>query len=226
MNNFDFNNIELFNEVSTETKVNLTNNARIHKYKKGEYLFFNKDEIDEIYFIISGKVTLFRYTQKSQKRIIYILGKNEFINEVIFDSMPSSINVEAFEDTVVAKYPVKVFKEMMAKDYKLAEIVINSLGRKVRRLYRQIKNTVPIKLDKRVAAKLWKLSKDYGVDTHDDWTFIDLKITITYLADMLGSSREAISREIKKLENQGLISWKNRKLKVKRRELSNYFKER
>ena len=47
------------------------------------------------------------------------------------------------------------------------KVVINSLSMKVRRLYRQIKNATPIKIEKRVAAKLWKLARDYGIEVED-----------------------------------------------------------
>lgn len=226
MEKFQAEDIEIFRDLKEKTRRALEKKARVCRYKRGEYLFFNKDKVDEVYFILSGKVTLYRYTQKSQKRVIYILGENEFINEVIFDNMPSSINAEAFEETVVAKYQIEDFRKLMAEDFALAERIIYSLGRKVRRLYRQLKNTVPISLDRRVAAKLWKLSKDYGKETSEvRWTEIDLKITITYLADMLGSSREGISREMKKLQGEGLVSWKGRRILVDRERLSEYFKK-
>ena len=54
----------------------------------------------------------------------------------------------------------------MKKDFGLTEIVLNAANRKVRRLYRQLKNTTGVlKVERRVAAKLWKLANDYGVDS-------------------------------------------------------------
>ena len=98
------------------------------------------------------------------------------------------------------------------------------MGRKIRRLYRQLKNTVPIKMDKKLAAKLWKLSKDYGVKVNRG-VLINLDITVTYLADMLGSSRETISRCISDFQKSNLIEFKDKKIIVKNREsLSRYFK--
>lgn len=227
---FNIEDIDIFKDLKNETLKLLKEKARYREYKKGEFLFFDKDKIDDIYFILRGKVTLYKYTQKSQKRIIYILGKGEFINEVIFDSLSSSINAEAFEDCIIIKYNVEDFKKIMATDFDLALKIINSIGRKVRRLYRQIKNTVPISLDKKVAAKLWKLARDYGISSNEPtsgepWTYINIKITITYISNMLGSSRETISREMKKLEGENLIKWQGRKLLVKKEELSDYFKK-
>ena len=85
----------------------------------------------------------------------------------------------------------------MSQDFELTKIVLNEMSKKVRRLYRQMKNVTPIKLEKRVAAKLWKLSKDYGKEVPEG-TLIDLDISITYLADMFGSPRESVSRAIQR----------------------------
>ena len=155
---------------------------------------------------------------------------------MIFDDLPASINAEVFESTVILEYFAKDFKEIMAKDFELTYRVIQSSGRKVRRLYRQLKNTVPISLDKKVASKLWKLSKDYGIMCEieegycrsckklDCWIGLEFKISITYLADMLGSNRETISRELKKLEGQGYIKWVDKRIFVKRDELRQFYR--
>lgn len=101
----------------------------------------------------------------------------------------------------------------MAGDFELTHIIINSMAKKIRRLYRQLKNTVPIKMDKKLAAKLWKLSRDYGVETKEG-TVIDLNISITYLAEMLGSTRETISRCMNNFEKKGMIKFHHKKIIV------------
>jgi len=67
-------------------------------------------------------------------------------------------------------------------------------------------------------------SRDYGVDI-DNGVKIELNITVTYLADMLGSSRETISRALKHLETIGLIKYDKKKIILKsREEVSKYFR--
>lgn len=225
--------LSIFKDLNPETIDSLKKRLKIKEYKKGEFIFFEKDQVEKIYIIVSGRVSIHKYTQKAQKKIMYILGSGEIINEVIFDNLPASINAEVFENTVILEYPAKDFKKIMEKDFELTYRVIQSSGRKVRRLYRQLKNTVPISLDKKVASKLWKLSKDYGMmceveensfEKKDCWIGLEFKISITYLADMLGSTRETISRELKKLENQGYIKWVDKRIFVKREELRQFYR--
>jgi CRP-like cAMP-binding protein len=230
--------IPAFSNLKKETLEKLSESGDLLELKKGELLFFEKDIVNKIYIIVNGKISIFRYTQKAQRRVIYILGNGEFINEVIFDSLPSSVNAEAFEKTCILKYNKKDLENIMKTDFQLTQNIINSMGKKIRRLYRQIKNTIPLGLDKKVAAKLWKLSKDYGINCSlngfncsnyskecTPWTGLSFSITITYLADMLGSSREGVSREMKKMESSGYIKWEGKRLLVKREELRKFYRE-
>ncbi|MBZ9685415.1 Crp/Fnr family transcriptional regulator [Clostridium estertheticum] len=193
------------------------------KLKKTQILFAERQIIDNIYIVLEGKVTMYRLSEKGQKRIIYILNKGEIINEVIFDNHTASINCEGFEDGEIISIPKVDLLNIMQQDFKLTEVILCSMSKKIRRLYRQIKNTVPTKMDKRVAAKLWKLSKDYGVET-EQGVLIDVKINITYLADMLGSSRETISRAVNELEQMDMVKIEHRKFIVNREKLNQYFK--
>ena len=55
---------------------------------------------------------------------------------------------------------------------------------------------------------------------------IDMSLSITYLADMLGSKRETVSRQVKRLTELKLICMeKNRIFVPDIAELSNYFKQ-
>ncbi|MBU5485177.1 Crp/Fnr family transcriptional regulator [Clostridium sp. MSJ-11] len=216
--------IPLFENLHEKHIDKLVSSSNLIQLKKGQILFSERDVINNIYIAVNGKVTLYRLTETGQKRIIYILDKGEIINEVIFDDLPASINCEAFEDSSVLALNKNDLLEVMEEDFQVTKKIMYSMGKKIRRLYRQLKNAVPIKIDKKLAAKLWKLSRDYGVEV-DGGTLINLDISITYLADMLGNTREAVSRCINNFEKNGLIEFKGRKIIIKDREsLSIYFR--
>ena len=215
--------LPLFGGINEKTINLVKEKVHIKNLKKGESLFSERQKVDNIYIVLEGKVTMYRLSEKGQKRVIYILNKGEIINEVIFDNITASINCEGFEDSEIISIPKVDLLNIMQQEFKLTEVILCSMSKKIRRLYRQIKNTVPTKMDKRVAAKLWKLSKDYGVETQEG-VLIDVKISITYLADMLGSSRETISRAVKELEKMDMVKIKDRKFIVNAEALNKYFK--
>ena len=214
--------ISFFSGLNDETLKYIEKNSKVLKKKKGEHIFRDKDKVQDIFIVLKGKVTLYKMNEYGQKRIVYILGEESFLNEVIVDDLPASINGEAFENSIILS--INKLLNIMSQDFELTKIVLNEMSKKVRRLYRQMKNVTPIKLEKRVAAKLWKLSKDYGKEVPEG-TLIDLDISITYLADMFGSPRESVSRAIKTLRDENLIIKENKKIIVPDREkIAAYFK--
>ncbi|MGL4338016.1 MAG: helix-turn-helix domain-containing protein, partial [Turicibacter sp.] len=97
--------------------------------------------------------------------------------------------------------------------------------KKLRRTYRQLKN-VPTNLaiEKKLAAKLWKLGKDYGLETSEG-VLIDLPLSVMYISQLLGSQRETVSRAIKKLVELDLVKYENKKMViVNQNALAKYFK--
>lgn len=207
-------NMDLFKNIDTNTIYELAEIGESKCYLKGSHIFRDKEEINKIYIVCSGKVSLYKLNESAQKKVIFISGKETIINAVVLDDLPASINCEVFEKSEILSFDRMRFQEIMAKDFELTKIVISSLSIKVRRLYRQLKNSTPLKVEKKVAAKLWKLCKDYGKEI-EEGTLIDLNISITYLADMFGAPRETISRALKILQENNLITYEKRRIVVK-----------
>ena len=215
--------IKAFSGLSENTISKLAAIAVDVKLKKGETLFWEKDQVDAVYALVSGKTAMLRYSGSGQKRIFFILNEGALINEVAFDNLPVSVVCEAFEKAHLLRLPKSDFLDIMREDFDLTYNIMCSMGKKQRRLYRQLKNTVPIKVDKKLAAKLWKLSKDYGVES-GEWTRIDLKMSVTNLSYLMGSSRETISRALNKLIDLGIVKWDKKQMMVKEKEVLEYYR--
>lgn len=217
-------NLKIFNGIKDSSVNELCKIAEVRCYIKDRHIFRDKEFIDDIYIVQNGKVALYKINEYGQKKVIFILGEGAIINDVTLDDLPSSINCEAFENCEIICFKKGKFIELMEKDFKVATIIINSLAKKTRRMYRQLKNSTSLKVEKKVAAKLWKLSKDYGKEV-EDGILIDLVLSVTYLAEMFGIPRETISRALKILSKEGLIIQKNKKIIITDKDrLSKYFK--
>ncbi|WP_418223508.1 Crp/Fnr family transcriptional regulator [Clostridium isatidis] len=205
--------MELFKNLNQDTIDALAEIGECRCYLKESHIFRDKEKINKIYIVYSGKVALYKLNESAQKKIIFILDKNTVINAVVLDDLPASINCEVFEEAEILSFDKMKFEEVMKKDFELTKIIISSLSIKVRRLYRQLKNSTHLKVEKKVAAKLWKLCKDYGKEV-EEGTLIDLKISIVYLADMFGTSRETMSRALKALQEKDLIIYRKKRIIV------------
>ena len=204
--------LEMFNNISESTIGKTLEESDVKEHRAGEILFEDKEDVFTVYFVLKGIVSLYKINECGQKKVIFMLGKGKIINEVIIKELPASINCEIFEDAVILGIKKEKLLNIMKEDFDLCKNIIISLSSKTRRLYRQLKNTPSsIKIEKRLAAKLYKLAKDYGVE-HEDGIVIDMEISITYMADLLGSQRETVSRAMKVLQKNNLINYKSKKI--------------
>lgn len=219
------NELDIFKNVSKETINAFIEYSEIKEYKSGETLFYDKEKVMNIYIVMSGNVSLYKINENGQKKVVFILNRGNLINEVIIQDLTSSINCDIFEDAKILCIERNKLISIMEKDFELCKNIINSLSIKTRRMYRQLKNTPSsIKLEKKLAAKLYKLGKDYGIE-YENKIMINMDITITYIADLLGSQRESVSRAIKVLQKNNLIEFNCKRLYIyDLQSLANFFK--
>lgn len=215
-----------FPGAAEATIIDLAANAATRNYAKGERLFSDKEAVSAIFIVVSGLASIYKLSASGEKKIIFIAGPDEILNESFEDELTASATCEAAEKLTVLCFNKKKFRELMRADFELARAVLASLSIKVRRLYRHLKNTTgSVRGDRRIAAKLWKLSRDYGVPVAAG-VKIDLKLSVTSLADMLGAKRETVSRQLKTLGELELISTGGGYFVVTDRDrLADYFKK-
>jgi len=196
-------------QASPSSKAKIITYAVSRTYKKGEYLFQVRDKVERIYIVVSGYTVLERINRNNDKRAIFLLNQGSFLNEVILQKPISSINCYALNDLEVVSFSRSEFLEIMENDFDFTRAVIDSMALKIRKLYHQVENTTKMmNLDKQVASRLWKLARDFGVD-RDGYKVIPFDITITFLADLVGSNRETISKVVKKFSSNKVLSIQN-----------------
>ncbi|MGL5765771.1 MAG: Crp/Fnr family transcriptional regulator [Sarcina sp.] len=216
--------LNIFKTLNVNTLKLLANLGEEKSFAKNVNIFREREFSNEILLINKGKVALYKLNEYGHKKIVFILGNGTFINEAQLDNLKSSINCEAFENCQILSFEINKFREIMMTDFNLTSIILNSLAKKNRRMYRQLKNSTSINVKKKLAAKLWKFSNDYGTETIDG-TLIDLTMSVTYLSEMFGIPRETISRALKSLIENNLIIQKNKQIiVVDKDKLASYFK--
>lgn len=217
---------EVLKDIKLSTMGELEKCGILLEMKSGQHLYRDKDEVNNVYFVISGMAAIYKNNNIGEKKIIFVYGKGSMLNELILQGLMESSSCEILKSGTILAFPKRRFIQLMEQDFRLNKAVLDSMALKIRRLYRQLKNTTNAMLgEKRLAAKLWKLARDYGRKT-ENGAILEMDITITYLADMMGSKRETVSRQLKKLTEKGLVSYKKNRFIIPDLErLNYYFKE-
>lgn len=204
--------LEIFKGIDPKTMEKLTKAGTIQDVSKGTLLMRAREPVSMVYFQLTGKSVIYNLTHDGKRKILFIFGHGALLNEHLFNNHTSSTYCETMEKSKVLAVPVQEFTEAMAADFQLTKQVLEAQERKIWRLSHQLKNTTSsIYLERKLAAKLWKLSRDFGKET-EEGIEIDINMTITFLADMLGVSRETTSRVCSTLTEAGLIAIKKKRI--------------
>lgn len=224
MNMVNLNNISVLKNIKESTKKDLENILIKTEIKKKEVLFHEREVVNNIYFLEKGKVSIYKINENGERKIIFILKSGDMINEVLLDeNKNTTFGCEAFEKSTILQCCSAEFVKIMETDFNLTKNVLSYAQNINRRLYRQLKNSISIRIDKKLAAKLYRIGKEFGVNK-GEWTLINASISITYIAEMLGCKRESLSRAMKQLQDENLVKIEDKKIYIKKEGLSNYFK--
>lgn len=197
--------IPILANASKNTRELLLPYTRVEEYEKGEHLFLEKFKVEYVYFLIDGIASFYKLGNNQERKVIFIHKQGDILNEEALDGKLASVNCEFLVTSHVLCIDIHQFLYCCQNDFQLTKAVMDAMSLRVRRLYHQMKNTInSLNSDKKLAAKLWKLGRDHG-STCKEGIEINFPLTITYLADTLGSKRETVSRQTKILVDKGLI---------------------
>ena len=179
------NNIEVFKDIKESSKIELKKILKERQLARKEILFNERDIVDKVYFLKTGKISIFKMNENGERKVIFILRNGEMINEVSFDkSKTTTVSCEAFEKSIIFECRAKDFIKVMEDDFALTKNILVHTQNTNRRLYRQLKNSISIRTDKKLASKLYRIGKEFGV-CKGEWTLLNVNLTITYIVYMV-----------------------------------------
>ena len=217
--------IKLLDNIAPKTKEKLLQKGNFQKVPKGTLLIRPHESVTSVFFQLTGKSIIYNITHSGKRKILFIFGTGELLNEHVLNNCKSSTYCETIDESTVFSIPVVEFMKLMAEDFELTKSILESQEKKMWRLSHQLKNTTScIYLERKLAAKLWKLSRDFGIEK-EDGIEIDVNLTVTFLADMLGVPRETTSRACSALVENGLIKVNKKRITIiDSKKMSHFFR--
>ena len=174
---------------------------RERSYPKGSVILFEDDPGDALYLVASGQVKVVLIGEDGREVILSVLGEGAFFGEMaLLDDEPRSAHVIAMEDSVVLALRREDFRARLRASPEVAIALLKELSRRLRRADDQIGSLVLLDVGGRVAELLVRLADEEGGDR------ITRKLTHATIAQMIGSSRETVSRTMRDLQDKNLVS--------------------
>lgn len=192
--------IPLFAHLEHDEVARIARAAREKSYPKGSVILFEDDPGDALYVVLQGDVKVVLIGEDGREVILSILGAGDFFGEMaLIDDQPRSAHVIAMEDANLLVLHRDDFQQCLQEFPRIALGLLRALSRRLRRADDKIGGLVLLDVNGRVARLLLELA-----DEHDG-TQIPRKVTHHTIAQMIGSSRETVSRTMRELADRDLI---------------------
>lgn len=205
-----FDRVHLFSELAPGEAEILTQHSTTRSYPAHVVLINEGDETDSLYVIQQGKVKVYVSDENGKEATLNILGDGEYFGELaLVDDSPRSASVMTMEPTKVTVISKADFKSCLAKNPEMAYSLIQAMSRRVRALTENIKSLALMDVYGRIAHTLIEMSVE-----KDGKLVVEQKLTHQEIANMVGSSREMVSRILKDLSKGGYISIANKTITI------------
>ncbi|HEC13642.1 MAG TPA: cyclic nucleotide-binding domain-containing protein [Acidiferrobacteraceae bacterium] len=192
--NIDLRSIALFSDLPEKVLEKLLKHMTIHTYPRATIIFREGDHAGGLYFIHSGKVRIFVGNEEGRELVLRTQGQGEYFGEMsLFSEVPRSASVKTVEETKLSLISRPDFKVCLTESPEISYHLISMLSHRIRLLTDEMKNLSFLDVSGRLARLLIDQS------TNQDGRWIVKGLTQQEIADMIGASREMVSRSMRDL---------------------------
>ena len=181
----------------------------------GELLFSEGELCHGLHIIARGKVRIFKTSLGGREQVLAINHPGESVAELpVFDGGPYPASAMAVEDAEIAFISRRDFQAYCMEHPAVALKMLAMVGARLRRLVGIIEELSFTTIRQRLISTLLRLAESEGKQTGRGIEF-QLPASHQELANQLGTVRELISRNLMRLQAEGLLDVDAREIVVK-----------
>jgi CRP/FNR family transcriptional regulator len=191
---------QLFPQFEPELISLIEKNAVEKIFHPDEVIMRTGQYIKSTLLVMSGRIKIYRENDEGGEYLVYYIGPGEACAVSLIcaiQSRASEVMARAVEETEVIMLPIQVMEDLMSKYKSWSQFVIQTYRSRFDELLTVIDNIAFRNMDERLEFYLKRFAGEAGKKILD--------ITHQQIADDLNSSREVISRLLKKMEQLGKV---------------------
>ncbi len=179
------------------------------EYHKGEVLFSAQEKAQGFYYVESGEIRVYKMDENGREIEIVRLDPGDFLGEaIVFVSSVFPFFAQAVKDSKVLYFGKSTILREMERDSSVAKFFVTLLAQKCVVLSSRIESLGLQTVRQRLIQYL--LSNCSG----EKQCLIELGIKKAELAKILGTISETLSRNLKQMQEEGLIEVEANRIRV------------
>jgi CRP-like cAMP-binding protein len=184
------------------------------RFAKKDAVFREGDRADGFFIVVSGKVKVFKLSKEGKEQILHVLEAGQtFAEAVIFEGGGYPAHAETLADTELLFLPKRPFIDLLERHPTVAIRMLASLSRWLKRMTDLVESLSLKDVETRLIFYLSEELKARGIPPKDGAEF-ELAIGKNVLASRLGTVPETFSRTLKKLQDDGVIAVRGKRIRI------------
>jgi len=195
---------DFINKAKESANLKLTSNERdVYDYKKKHVLYSEGQRPKVVYFVISGKIKIYKTSFDGKELITGINGPGDFFGyTAILEETNYRDNAQTLEDSRLMLIPREDFLELITNDTRIARQFISIITKNILEKEENLLNLAYNSLRKKVAYGLSLLVEKYKEPGKEK---IVVDISRENLAQTIGVATESLIRTLADFKGEGLI---------------------
>lgn len=196
----------LFRELNDFELTKITDIAIAREWKKQSHVFLQGDPLENVYFIYEGKIKIYKSDINGREQIVAIAKKGEMFPHVgFFRKGDYPAYAEVLESSTLITIPISKFETVLIENPELCIKVFKVLGEKIVDLQNRLEEQILNNTYEQIVKLLIRLAQKHGKEQEDGTILLKSEFTNKDLANMIGTTRETISRTLTKMKKDELI---------------------
>lgn len=196
--------VPLFADLSEKELCVLAEHTVSHRVTAGEQIFSEGDPCQGFFVVESGEVKIYKTAPSGREQVLTIERAGDSVAELpVFDGGPYPASAIAMSDCVLLFVSKRDFRTLVLEHPEVGLKVLKTVGSRLRRLVGLIEELSFTTIRGRLAMLLVRLVKSEGQSTERGQ-----EVTLPPnqdLAAQIGTVRELVSRNLSRLQVEGLI---------------------
>ena len=181
--------VPMFSGLQRDELLKFAELTRERTYPKGSVILFQGDPGDSLYVLHQGRAKVVLIGEDGREVILGVLEPGAHFGELaLIDDQPRSAHVIAMEDSQLLILRREDFRRRVEANPPVAWALLTELSRRLRRADQKIGGLVLLDVPGRISRLLLDLSAE------SDSATIEKPLTHQTIAQMIGASRETVSR--------------------------------
>lgn len=205
--------IPFLSSLSPDERAEIERHCQFQEYGPNEKVIQQGDDFRDVFYLLSGQAYVLNYSENGRAVSYATFGEGEFFGELAaIDGLPRSAWVWTMSPCTVLVMPGSVFRNMVTADAELSLALLQKLAGIIRTSDERIAEFGLLGAEQRMCIELIRTCEPDPASPRN--LIVSPVPTQVHYANVIGASRETVSRVFGRLREKGIVRREGKTLHI------------